>query len=146
MRFTWKRKFSFSWSFRLILVYNFELQMNLASKSRPRLGSRTSSISSLQGYNQLSLQSFRCSLILINIITYGHTYIIVALFSPVTTHNYLPNYRWCVLFITFSTRLSLRCVEIMLVAGPGTLATCSNTSPSRWYSDIVQAFFLSARY
>jgi hypothetical protein len=66
--------------------------MNPTSKFGAQLGSRISPISSLQGYNQLSLQSSRCNLILINNTTYGHTNIIVALFFPVAIHEYLPSY------------------------------------------------------
>ena len=60
-----------------------------ASKSG---GSRRSTIPSLQVSNQLYLQSFRGSLILINTTTHGYTYVIVAIFFPLQrTGIYLVN-------------------------------------------------------
>jgi hypothetical protein len=56
--------------------------MNPTSKSEARLGSRTSTIPTLHGYNQLPLQSFKDRLILINTTTHGYTNVIVALFFP----------------------------------------------------------------
>jgi hypothetical protein len=93
--------------------------MNPASKSGPQLGSRTSSIYSLQGYNQLSLQSFRCSLVLINIITYGHTYVFVALFFPLQrTSTYLLSLMRLVYYV-FNETLFVICVANRARRRPG---------------------------
>jgi hypothetical protein len=74
--------------------------MNPTSKSEARLGSRTSTIPTLHGYNQLSLQSFKGNLILINTTTHGYTYVIVALFFLLQrTSIYLVNYMMATLLV-----------------------------------------------
>lgn len=91
MQFTGKRKFPFSWSFHLILVYNFELT------NEP--GKQVWSVVRIK--NNINFQPSRlqpivttksiCNLILINNTTYSHIYVIVTLFFSVATHGYLPS-------------------------------------------------------
>jgi hypothetical protein len=93
MQFTGKRKFPFSWSFHLILVYNFELTNEPGKQVWSMVRIKNNINFQPSRLQPLDTTKSRYNLILINNTTYSHIYIYIYIYVIVTL--FFPLQRTC---------------------------------------------------